>query len=118
MTRKTFMLDKREGKLMGVCAGIANYFGIDVTLVRVGMVVLTVVGGFPWTLIAYGVAGWVARTEPVHAYDRVEPVSPARTTSTHEVRETMRDIDRRLAEVDSYVAVPNSSLAHEIEQLR
>lgn len=116
MTRKTFKLDKSEGKLMGVCAGIANYTGIDVTLVRVGLVVLTVVGGFPWTLIAYGVAGWVAKAEPVHA-DESERISPARTT-TREVRETMRDIDRRLAEVDSYVAVPNSRLAHEIEQLR
>ena len=31
-----FHLDKRNGKLMGVCAGIADYTGWDVTLVRIG----------------------------------------------------------------------------------
>jgi hypothetical protein len=38
--------------------------------------------------------------------------------STSEYRSGMRDIDRRLAEVDSYVASSNMSLAREIEELR
>jgi phage shock protein PspC (stress-responsive transcriptional regulator) len=42
---KGFHLDKRSGKLMGVCAGVANYFGIDVTLVRIGFVVGTLFWG-------------------------------------------------------------------------
>ena len=39
-----FRLNKRRGKLMGVCAGIADYFGVDVTLVRVAWVIGTLVG--------------------------------------------------------------------------
>ena len=36
----------RDGRLVaGVCAGLAAYFGIDPTLVRLGFVVLTVFGG-------------------------------------------------------------------------
>ncbi len=31
----TLMLDKRNNKLAGVCAGFARYFGIDVVLMRV-----------------------------------------------------------------------------------
>ncbi len=31
-----FYLDKRNGKIMGVCSGIADYTGIDVTLIRIG----------------------------------------------------------------------------------
>ena len=31
---------RQEGKIAGVCAGIARYLGIDVTLVRVIMIVL------------------------------------------------------------------------------
>jgi len=35
-----------EGRMLtGVCAGVAEYFGIDVTLVRIAFVVLTFVGG-------------------------------------------------------------------------
>jgi phage shock protein C len=43
--RKGFHLDKYNGKLMGVCAGIADYSGIDVTLVRIGFVVGTLFWG-------------------------------------------------------------------------
>jgi phage shock protein C len=35
-----------QGRLLtGVCAGLADYFAIDVTLVRVAFVVLTFLGG-------------------------------------------------------------------------
>ncbi|MCJ8191091.1 PspC domain-containing protein [Sphingomicrobium aestuariivivum] len=37
MDRK-FLVKPAEGKLMGVSAGIADYFGIDVTLVRLAWV--------------------------------------------------------------------------------
>ena len=40
---KPFYLDKRNGKVMGVCAGIANHFGWDATLVRNGVVLVTLV---------------------------------------------------------------------------
>jgi phage shock protein PspC (stress-responsive transcriptional regulator) len=33
-----FHLDRANGKVMGVCGGIADYAGIDPTLVRVGFV--------------------------------------------------------------------------------
>ena len=36
----------REAKMIcGVCAGVAEYFDIDPTLVRVGWVLLSVLGG-------------------------------------------------------------------------
>ncbi|HEX9955475.1 MAG TPA: PspC domain-containing protein [Allosphingosinicella sp.] len=40
MTR-TFTLDKANGKLMGVCSGLADSTGFDVTLVRLLVVVAT-----------------------------------------------------------------------------
>ena len=37
----------KDGRLVaGVCSGLAAYFGIDPTLVRLGFVFLTVFGGF------------------------------------------------------------------------
>ena len=38
--------------------------------------------------------------------------------STYEVRSQMRDIDRRMAEVETYVTSQNTNLAREIEELR
>ncbi len=42
--RTSFRLDKGNGKVFGVCAGIGNYFGVDTMLVRVGFVLATLLG--------------------------------------------------------------------------
>ena len=119
-----FYLDKRNGKFMGVCAGIADYTGVDVTLVRVGTVLLTVLGS-GMTIIAYFVVGWIAPKKPRELRDETPEqtkfwqgvrASPARTV--RDVRSRFRDIDRRLGEVETYVTSSNSRLAREIEQLR
>lgn len=114
--RKTFYLDKRNGKIMGVCAGIADYLGIDATFVRVGVVIVTLLGAFPWTLLAYGLAGWLAKVKPASPYEADEIA--ARRPSTRDLREEMSGLDRRIAEIDTYVAGSNSRLAREIEELR
>lgn len=54
-----FRLDKARGKFMGVCAGIANYFNVDVTLVRVAFGLATVLG-FGTAIIVYLLIGFIA----------------------------------------------------------
>lgn len=56
----SFALDRRNGKIMGVCAGLANKTGIDVTLLRVGVVLLTLCALGPVGVVAYLLAGWLA----------------------------------------------------------
>lgn len=58
-TPAQFRLDRQRGKLMGVCAGIADYFGVDVTLVRVGFVIGTL-AGFGSLLLVYLAIGLIA----------------------------------------------------------
>jgi phage shock protein C len=54
-----FRLNKQRGKFMGVSAGIADYFDIDVTLVRVGWVVGTLLG-FGSLILVYLAIGLIA----------------------------------------------------------
>lgn len=54
-----FRLDKVRGKVMGVCAGIANYFNVDVTLVRVAFAIATVLG-FGSAILVYLLIGLIA----------------------------------------------------------
>lgn len=42
--RVGFRLDKPNGKVFGVCAGIGDYFGIDTMLVRIGFVAAALFG--------------------------------------------------------------------------
>ncbi len=123
--RTKFYLDKKHGKIMGVCSGIADYTGIDATWVRVGMVLLTIFSGVPWTIPVYLVVGWVADDKP-RAFADSDPeetkfwqgvrAKPGR--SIRDVRSRFRDIDRRLADVETHVTSHNSRLAREIDALR
>ena len=122
-SRTKFYRDKANGKVMGICAGIAEYTGFDVTLVRIGMVVLTVaVSG---TLIPiYFIAGWIAPEKPRDLYETVEDqkfwqgvrTNPKRSTA--EVRSKFRELDRRLADIETHYTSRNTRLADEIEALR
>ncbi len=53
---RNFRLDKHDGKLLGVCAGIGNYFGIDAMLVRIGFVLGTLLGFGSFILIYLAIA--------------------------------------------------------------
>ncbi len=56
------MVDKRlcrsqtDKKIAGVCGGVAEYFGIDSTLVRLGWILFTFAGGSG--ILAYIIA-WI-----------------------------------------------------------
>lgn len=123
-THTRFYLDKQNAKWKGVCAGIADYTGIDVLWVRLGAVMLTFMGGFPWTLVAYWVAAWMAEKKPTHLYADVEDQkfwqgvrqSPARTT--RDIKSRFREIDNRLADIELYYVSNNKQLADEIDSLR
>ncbi len=52
----------KDKKLCGVCAGIAEYFGIDSTLIRLAWVVLTLFAGAG--LLAYIIAAIVMPVKP------------------------------------------------------
>ncbi len=119
-----FYLDKQNAKWKGVCAGIADYTGVDVMWVRLGAVALTFMGGFPWTLIAYWIASWTANSKPLNLYLNNDDQkfwqgvrqSPAR--STRDIRSRFRDIDNRLAGIEEHYVTSNRQLADEIENLR
>ncbi|HEY7810212.1 MAG TPA: PspC domain-containing protein [Allosphingosinicella sp.] len=113
---RKFHLNRRNGKVMGVCAGISDYTGWDATLIRVALVVITLIGAFPWTVIAYFAAAFLAKNLPDGAGG--EAAAPCLKTSTAALRDQMRDIDHRMAEVESFVTSPNARLAQEIDSLR
>jgi len=124
-SRTQFYLDKQNAKWKGVCAGIADYTGIDVLFVRVAVVVLTLAGGFPWTLIAYWMVAWMGNAKPIGLYETPDDAkfwqgvrsNPKRSTA--EVRSKFRDIDRRLADIEThYTSRSSTSLAAEIDSLR
>ena len=54
-----FLINRNDGKIMGVAAGIADYTGADVLVVRLALVALLLLTG-PVVLILYLLTGWLA----------------------------------------------------------
>ncbi len=122
--RTKFYLDPQDGKFKGVCAGIADYTGVDALWVRLGVTAMTVIAQQWWIVIAYFVVAWVAENKPNGLYDTPEDAkfwqgmrsNPKRSTA--EVRSKFRDIDRRLADIELHYTSRNTRLAEEIDSLR
>ena len=122
--RTRFYLDKRNKRFMGVCAGIADYFGWEATWVRIGAVAAVVLGvGF--LPIIYLAIGWIADPKPSMLYDesledrqfwKNVRVAPQRTV--RDVHASFRESDRRLRDIEAHVTSSNRSLANEIDSLR
>lgn len=122
--RTTLYRDKANAKLLGVCSGIADYTGVDALWIRLGLLGLTVMTGGS-TIPFYLLAGLLLNKKPAYLYSegpaeqkywqRVRQ-NPKRTA--REIRARMKDIDRRLAEVETFYVSSNPRLNAEIERLR
>lgn len=121
--RTTLYRDKHNAKLMGVCSGIADYTGTNVFWIRL----ITFLSMWPTgggTIFIYLLAGFLLNKKPPHLYADPEEQkywqgirqSPQRTA--REIRAKFRDIDRRLAEVETHYVTSNPRLTAEIERLR
>jgi phage shock protein C len=62
--RKRLMRPRANRKIAGVCAGLAEYFDLDVTLVRVLWLVITIFSAVVFGTVGYIVAWIVMPDEP------------------------------------------------------
>ena len=121
--RTTLYRDKQNAKLMGVCSGIADYTGVNAIWVRLGALFLIPITSGA-VLPAYLIAGLLLNKKPPHLYAEPEEErywqrvrqNPKRTA--REIRAQMKDVDRRLAEVETFYVSSNPRLTAEIERLR
>lgn len=54
-----FILNRRQGKVMGIASGLADWTGIDVLIIRLALVVGTLITG-PVVVLLYILTGWLA----------------------------------------------------------
>ncbi|TVR95392.1 MAG: envelope stress response membrane protein PspC [Rhodospirillales bacterium] len=100
--------DPRNGIFLGVCAGIAGYFGVERWVVRLATVVALLMFT-PATILAYLVLACILPRAPERLYDTSEEarfwrnvrVDPARSFS--ELRHRFRGLEHRLRAMEAYV---------------
>lgn len=113
----------KEGKVAGVCAGIADYFDIKVGLVRFLFVIGALLTGIWPLVIGYFIASMVLDPKPRDLYEdeREEQFwkqtrkSPDYTAA--ELRRRFRDIERRTSEMEAYMTSKRYRLERELKAL-
>jgi phage shock protein C len=57
-----FLVNRSKAKVMGVCAGLADWLGIDVLVIRLALIVATLITG-PIAILLYILTGWLATAD-------------------------------------------------------
>lgn len=65
MSSRELYRDPANGKLAGVCAGFANYFGLEVWLIRILVISAGLLGGTFLVLLAYVALAFMLEKQPM-----------------------------------------------------
>ncbi|WP_395674824.1 envelope stress response membrane protein PspC [Inquilinus sp.] len=114
--------DPDNGMALGVCAGLAAYFGVSPGKVRVGTVILAFIF-FPHILIAYLAAAVFLKRRPGRLYRspdeevfwRSVSVQPSDTFSA--IRHNFRELEQRMAGMERYVTSSEFKLNRDFRDL-
>lgn len=117
-----FYRDRRNGKIMGVCAGIADYFGWNVTFIRIlAIIALFWFNGL--TFVIYFVLGFMLPVKPERLYDwdadeeYWRSVRRSASETFRDVRHRFRELDVKLARMEGYVTSGRYDLDREFRDL-
>ncbi len=113
----------QQGRVAGVCAGVADYLDISVGAVRFLTVVLAIFTSIIPALIIYAVLAMVLDAKPYDLYEDEQEEEFWKQTrkapdyTAAELRRRFRDIDRRTSEMEAYVTSKRFRLERELQKL-
>lgn len=94
---------------MGVCQGVADYFNVSVTWVRIITLVLFLFTGFWPVGVMYIVAGLVLKVEPVsplrddNDQEFYDTYTRSRQSAVQRIKRKFENIDRRIQQMEHTV---------------
>jgi len=137
--------DPSNGKIAGVCAGLADYFDWEPWLVRI-LVVSGVLLGMGWFIVIY-IAGWFILDkkhgknkklnkkakgryhettesiksdfagESIKVKSRIWQAGEPPKQAFHDIRRKFRNLERELIKMEKYVTSPEFTVSREINKL-
>ncbi len=117
-----FYRDRRNGKIMGVCAGIADYFGWNVTFIRV-LAIVALCWFSVLTLVIYFALGLLLPVKPERLYDwdadekYWRSVRRSAGETFRDVRQRFRELDAKLGRMEGYVTSGRYDLDRQFRDL-
>ncbi|QDF66682.1 envelope stress response membrane protein PspC [Shewanella sp. SNU WT4] len=128
MSRGTLYRNRAQGKIAGVCAGLADYFNFETWLVRVVVVSIFLLGGSGVVFILY-IALWVIldetpKTQNMDAYHKESGLKKKAWQAGEPAKQALADlngrfraIDIRLQNIERHVTSDQYDLKRQINNL-
>jgi phage shock protein C len=121
-SRRWLYRDTRRAGIAGVCAGIADYFGVSVGLLRFLTFLNALFFTMP-TMFSYVIAALVLQRKPEHLYSshekeafwRLVRLEPSRTT--RDPLRKIQDLERRLRAAEARVTSSEVKLRRQFQDL-
>jgi len=104
-----------EGKLMGVCAGLAEYLDIPVRLLRVIVVLSLFFGLFMFTVVAYFLLGFVLDVKPANVTEDERQLSASELLD--QLESALQRDERSVRDVERYVTSETFSVRSRFRQI-
>jgi len=131
-TKRELFRDPQRGKIAGVCAGLSDYFNMELWLVRIIFVSAVLLTGGPLFVVAY-IAAWfildkkqpsaVNKTQSPYGGDPLEVKfkvwqkgDPPRR-ALQDLKELLTRVDSRLQNMERYVTSSEFTVSREINKL-
>ncbi|MGO2130595.1 MAG: envelope stress response membrane protein PspC [Pseudoalteromonas prydzensis] len=132
-TKRELLRDPVRGKIAGVCAGLSDYFNMELWLVRIIVVTAVLLAGGPLFVVAY-IAAWfiLDKKQPTNAQAQTQssqhedPLEvkfkvwqkgePPRR-ALQDLKDRLGRVDTRLQEMERYVTSTEFTVSREINKL-
>lgn len=126
--------DPTRGKVAGVCAGLSDYFNMELWLVRIIFISAVLLLGGPFFIVAYiacwfildikpqnhsplGDAPTTDPERPIEVKSKVWQAGEPPRRALHDLKEQFVRIDGRLQAMETYVTSPEFTVSREINKL-
>ncbi|MCQ8877267.1 envelope stress response membrane protein PspC [Pseudoalteromonas shioyasakiensis] len=131
-TKRELLRDPVRGKIAGVCAGLSDYFNMELWLVRIIFVTAVLLAGGPLFVVAYIAAWFILDKKPAnsqassYATQHEDPLEvkfkvwqkgePPRR-ALQDLKDRLGRVDSRLQEMERYVTSTEFTVSREINKL-
>ena len=130
--KKELYRDPKRGKIAGVCAGLSDYFNMELWLVRILFITAVLLSGGPLFVVVY-IACWfiLDKKEPSMSqstgkFDEIDPISvkfkvwqkgePPRQ-ALFDLKDRLTRLDNRIQSMETYVTSSEFTVSREINKL-
>ncbi|MBQ4833022.1 envelope stress response membrane protein PspC [Pseudoalteromonas sp. MMG010] len=129
--KRELLRDPKRGKIAGVCAGLSDYFNMELWLVRIIFVSAVLLTGGPFFVVAY-IAAWFildikkpvehsrseySHDDPLEVKFKVWQKGEPPRRALQDLKERLTRVDTRLQEMERYVTSSEFTVSREINKL-